>query len=85
MFFYKHIKFRNQIRFYLAIYDFDARIMLSLCLTFQGSGLKVREKFNSNVVAKSEFFISDFFRFINLVKGENIVLVQGPLWPWLVS
>jgi len=40
-FFYKHIKFRNQAWLCLAIYDFEARILLSLCLTFQG--LPVRE------------------------------------------
>jgi len=28
--------------------------MLSLCLTFQGTGLPVWEKFNSNVAAKCE-------------------------------
>jgi len=41
MFFYKHIKFRNQVRLCLAIYDFEACIMLSLCLTFQGAGIPV--------------------------------------------
>jgi len=29
--FYKHTKFRNQARLCLTIYDFKARIMLSLC------------------------------------------------------
>jgi len=52
------MKFRNQTRLCLAIYDFEARIMLSLCLTFQG--LPVREKFNSNVAAKCEYIFSDF-------------------------
>jgi len=51
-FFYKHMKFQNQARLCSVIYDFEARIMLSLCLTFQGTGLPVREKFNFNVVAK---------------------------------
>jgi len=37
MFFYKHMKFPNQARLCFAIYDFEARIMLSLCLTFQGT------------------------------------------------
>jgi len=53
--FYKHMKFRNQARLYLPIYDFEARIMLSVCLTFQGTRLPVWEKFNSNVVAKCEY------------------------------
>jgi len=35
--FYKHMKFRKKIRLCLAIYDFEVRIMLSLCLTFQGT------------------------------------------------
>jgi len=41
MFFYKHMKFRIQARLCLAIYDFEARNMLSLCLTFQGTRLPV--------------------------------------------
>jgi len=36
MFFYKHIKFCNQAQLCLAIYGFEAHIMLSLCLTVQG-------------------------------------------------
>jgi len=40
-----------KVRLCLAIYDFEARIMLSLCLTFQATGLSVWEKFNSNVAA----------------------------------
>jgi len=35
------MKFRNQAQLSLAIYDFEARIMLSLCLTFQGTKLLV--------------------------------------------
>jgi len=31
--------------------------MLSLCLTFQGTGLPVWEKFNSNVAAKGGDFL----------------------------
>jgi len=46
------MKFRNQARLCLATYDFEARIMLSLGLTFQGTKLSVWEKFNSNVAAK---------------------------------
>jgi len=30
MFFYKHMKFRNQARLCLAIYEFKVRIMLNL-------------------------------------------------------
>jgi len=41
VFFYKHMKFRIQARLCLAIYNFEARIMLSLCLTFQGTELPV--------------------------------------------
>jgi len=48
------MKFWNQARLCLAIYDFEARIMLSLFLTFQGTGLPVWEKFNFNVAAKCE-------------------------------
>jgi len=51
-FFYKHMKFRNQARLCLAIYDFEAHIMLSL--TFQGAGLPACKKFNSNMIAKCE-------------------------------
>jgi len=40
-FFYKHMKFQIQARLCLAIYDFEARIMLSLCLTFQRTRLPV--------------------------------------------
>jgi len=31
VYFYKHMKFRNQAWLCLAIYDFEAHIMLSLC------------------------------------------------------
>jgi len=34
VFFYKHMRFRNQARLCLAIYDFEAHFMLSLCSTF---------------------------------------------------
>jgi len=44
--------------------------MLSLCLTFQGTRLPVWEKFNSNVATKGEYIFSDFYWFINLVKGR---------------
>jgi len=30
----KHMKFQNQARLCLAVFDFEARIMLSICLTF---------------------------------------------------
>jgi len=36
-FFYKRMKFRIQARLCLAIYDFEAHIMLSLYFTFQGT------------------------------------------------
>jgi len=55
------MKFRIQARLCLnclAIYDFEARIMLSLCLTFQRNK---SEKFNSNVAAKSEYIFNDFY------------------------
>jgi len=35
-FFYKHMKFRNQARLCFAVFNFEAHIMLSLCLTFHG-------------------------------------------------
>jgi len=54
------MKFRNQARLCLAVSDFEAHIMLRLCLTFQGSGLPVLEKFNSNVAANGEYLFSDF-------------------------
>jgi len=38
-FFYKHMKFQNWARLCLAASDFEAHIMLSLCLTLQGTGL----------------------------------------------
>jgi len=53
-FFYKHIKFRIQARLCLAAFDYEARIMLGLCFTFQGIRLPIWEKFNSNVAAKCE-------------------------------
>jgi len=68
MFFYEHMKCRNQARLCLANYDFEAHIMLSLCLdfeahimlslclTFQGTGLPAWKKFNSNAVALECFF-----------------------------
>jgi len=37
-------------------------------------GHRIGKKFNFNVAAKWESF-SDFYRFINLVKSENITLV----------
>jgi len=42
MIFYKHMKFRNQARLCLAIYDFEAHIMLRLCVTFRGTELVTR-------------------------------------------
>jgi len=48
------MKYRNQAWLCLAVSDFAAHIMLSLCLTFQGTGLPVGEKFNSNVAANGE-------------------------------
>jgi len=54
------MKFRNQARLCLAIFDLEAYNMLSLCLTFQGTGLPVWEKFNSNVATKGEYLFSDF-------------------------
>jgi len=39
------MKFRIQARLCLAVNDFEAHIMLSLCSTFQGTRLPVWEKF----------------------------------------
>jgi len=43
----------------LAIYDFEARVMLllSLCSSFQDTRQPEWEKFNSNVAAKCEYWI----------------------------
>jgi len=46
-FFYKHMKFRNQARLCKAICDFETHIMLSLCLTFQGTELP--EQYGENL------------------------------------
>jgi len=46
-----------QARLCFVIYEFEARIMLSFCLTFQGIRLLVSEKFNSNVAAKCEYVL----------------------------
>jgi len=54
------MKFRNQARLSLAVSDFEAHIMLSLCLTFQGTELPASKKFNSNVAANDEYLFSDF-------------------------
>jgi len=43
-FLYKHMEFRNQAQLCFAIYDFEAHIMLSLYLNFQGTGLPVWKK-----------------------------------------
>jgi len=50
-------------RLCLTIYDFEAHIMLSLCLTFQGTKLPppVWKKFNFNVAAKCESLLSDCY------------------------
>jgi len=50
--------------------------MLSLCSTFQGTGLPVQEKFNSDVAAKCEYIFSDFYWFINLVKGRLVTIAN---------
>jgi len=46
MYFYKHMKFRNQSRTCLTVYDFEAHSILSLSLTFQGARLLVRYRKN---------------------------------------
>jgi len=53
-FFYKRMKFRNQVRLCLAIYNFEAHIMLSLYLTFQGSlpGYRYGKNLTPNAAAK---------------------------------
>jgi len=55
------MKFRNQASLCLAIYVYKSYNMLSLCLTFQGTGLPVWKNFNSNVAAKGEYLFSDFY------------------------
>jgi len=54
------MKFRNQARLCLAVFYFEAHIMLSLCLTFQGTRLPAWKKFNSNVAANGEYLFNDF-------------------------
>jgi len=54
------MKFRKQARLCLAVSDFEVRIMLSLCLTLQGTRLTVWEKLNSNEAANGEYIFSDF-------------------------
>jgi len=71
------MKFRIQARLCLAIYDFEARIVLSLNLTFQGTRLPVWEKFDYNVAAKREYIFSDFYWFINLIKGRLVSLANA--------
>jgi len=61
MFFYKHMKFRLQARLCFGTCDFEAHIMLSLCLIFLGTELPVWKKFNSSVAAKCEFLFGDFY------------------------
>jgi len=56
------MKFRNQTRLCLAIYHFEAHIMLSLF--FQGTGQPAWEKFNSNAAVKRISFFSHFYSFI---------------------
>jgi len=59
------MEFRIQARLCLAVYDFEAHIMLSLCLTLQGAGLPIWETFpmrlRSNVAAKGESLFSNFY------------------------
>jgi len=54
------MKFRNPARLCLAVSDFEALIVLGLCSTFQGTGLPVEEKLNSDVTAKGKYLFSDF-------------------------
>jgi len=54
------MKFRNQARLCLAIYDFEAHIMLSICLTFQGAELQVWKQFNFTMWLRSVNIFSDF-------------------------
>jgi len=51
--------------------------MLSICLTFQGTRLPVWENFNSNVAAKYKYIFSEFYWFINLVKGRLVSLANA--------
>jgi len=58
------MKFRNQARLCLAVFDFEVYIMLSLRLTFQGTELQVREKINSSgceATSNPNPFLSDFY------------------------
>jgi len=64
------MKFWNQARLCLTRYDFEAHIMLSLCLIFQGTRLSVmyligngyeRIYGNSNVSAKCESLLRNLY------------------------
>jgi len=60
------MKFWNQARLCLAVYDFEAYIMLSLCLTFQGGKNSTPMRLQSESLSK----FSDFYGLVNLVKRE---------------
>jgi len=57
-FFYKHMKFGNQARLCLAVSDFEAHIMLSLCLTFQGY-LSLGKRENITLVSLTNVYNSN--------------------------
>jgi len=72
LFFYKHMKFWDQARLCLAIYNLEVRIMLSLCLTFQGTELP---RYGKNLTSTWLQIVNLFsVILINLIKKENIVL-----------
>jgi len=55
------MKFRNQARLCLDILDFEAHIMLSICLAFQSARLPVWKQFNSILWLRSVNLFSDFY------------------------
>jgi len=55
--FNKHMKFWIQARLCLAIYDFEACILLNFSRLTTG----MRKIFNSNMAAKCEYIFSDFY------------------------
>jgi len=56
------MKFRNQVRLCLAVYHFEAHIMLSLFLKVLDC--RLGEQFNSNAVVKPKSRFSHFYSFI---------------------
>jgi len=57
-FFYNHIKFRNQAQLYLAMQDFEVRIMLSLYLNLHSTRLLVQYKKHTVLLLHQKSIVS---------------------------